>query len=434
MAGRLIQSLRALLASRLGGNIASLMLLQAFTYLLPLLTVPYMVRVLGAEKFGIIAFVYAVITFFNILVDYGFNLSATRAIAVAAAHDDMAGISAVFNAVMAAKALLGLAGMGVLGLLVWLVPAMEVEASLYAAIYMVVIGNVLFPVWLFQGMGQMKYLTVVNVIAKSCVVAGIFALVHQQDDYVLAAGIQSAGFVLTGVLSWLFLHKVARLTLYVPSWSGIRLVFADGWHVFLSTVAISFYASSATFILGLFVSPAVLGYYAAADKVIKLVHEMVRPISQAVYPHVAGLKEASAEQALGFIHKLIGWQGGVALLISAVLFVTADSIVLLLFGPEYEASIVLIRIMAFLPFIIGLSNIFGIQVMLNFGLKAEFSRIVMLSGLFNSLMVVPLSYYQGANGAASSIVLTECFVTVSMFRALVKNKLIKMPLAGGVYG
>jgi O-antigen/teichoic acid export membrane protein len=128
---------------------------------------------------------------------------------------------------------------------------------------------------------------------------------------------------------------------------------------------------------------------------------------------------------LQFIKKLILVQGGITFFISLVLLLEADVIVRLIFGSEFVASVLIVRIMAFIPFAIGLSNIFGIQVMLNFGLKTEFSKVVIASGLLNILLMMPLSYYHGAVGAASSILLAECFVTISMFLILVKKKIIK---------
>lgn len=433
MVSGVISRIRSLLRSKLGGNILSLFLLQGFTYLLPMITVPYLVRVLGAEKFGVTAFASAIVIFFNILVDYGFNLSATRAVAVAAANQDTQKISETFSAVMSVKAILASIGFCVLFLLVAFIPAMRQEASLYLLVYLVVVGNVLFPVWFFQGMGQMKYLTVVNVISRSCMVAGILLFVKDSSDYVVAAGVQSGSFVLAGIVSWFFIRKVADIRFYIPSIDSMRVALQEGWHVFLSTVAISFYTNSATFILGLMVSPVALGYFAAAEKIIKMVNELILPISQSVYPHIAGIKEHSAEQALVFIKKLILVQGGITLGVSLLLFTLADMIVWLIFGNAYAASVIILRIMAFMPFAIGLSNVFGIQIMLNFGLKAEFSKVVIISGLLNILMIIPLSYYHGAAGAASSILLAECFVTVSMFLILVKNKLLNWPMAGRVY-
>jgi PST family polysaccharide transporter len=417
--------LRTLFRSKLGENILSLYLLQGFTYLLPLITVPYLVRVLGVEKFGIMAFASSIIIFFNILVDYGFNLSATRAIAVASANQDASKISEIFNAVMSIKLVLAIAGFGFLALLLVFVSAMQQEAALYLCLYLMVVGNAIFPVWFFQGIGKMRYITVVNVIARLIVMLGILLFVKDTTDYVVAAALQSGGFILAGIVSWFFIRKVACIDLHLPSIVEVQVALQDGWHIFLSTVAISFYANSATFILGIMVSPVMLGYFAAAEKIIKMVDELIHPISQSVYPYIAGMKERSNALTLQFIKKLILVQGGITFFISLVLLLGADVIVRLIFGSEFVASVLIVRIMAFIPFAIGLSNIFGIQVMLNFGLKTEFSKVVIASGLLNILLMMPLSYYHGAVGAASSILLAECFVTISMFLILVKKKIIK---------
>jgi polysaccharide transporter, PST family len=97
-------------SARLRGNIASLFVLHGANYVLPLITVPYLVRVLGPENFGRIAFVQAFIQYFVVLTDYGFNLSATRAVALV--RDDPAKLSSLFSAVMIVKAALMTIGFG----------------------------------------------------------------------------------------------------------------------------------------------------------------------------------------------------------------------------------------------------------------------------------------------------------------------------------
>src|SRR5690554_4671090 len=101
---------------RLLGNFLSLSGLQIFTYILPLITLPYLVRVLGVEKYGLVMFAQSFIMFFHILVDYGFNLSATREIAVNRENKDK--ITEIYSSVMSIKIMLLAVSFGVLALVV----------------------------------------------------------------------------------------------------------------------------------------------------------------------------------------------------------------------------------------------------------------------------------------------------------------------------
>ncbi|MEJ2630544.1 MAG: oligosaccharide flippase family protein [Acidihalobacter sp.] len=115
-------------------NIVSLFVLQGANYVLPLITVPYLVRVLGPENFGRIAFAQAFIQYFVVLTDYGFNLSATRAVALV--RDDPAKLSSLFSAVMIVKAALMTIGFGAMLLIVWLVPSFAQDWPLYVLVYL----------------------------------------------------------------------------------------------------------------------------------------------------------------------------------------------------------------------------------------------------------------------------------------------------------
>ncbi|WP_276968009.1 oligosaccharide flippase family protein, partial [Metallibacterium scheffleri] len=138
-------------------NITSLVTLQGANYLLPLVTIPYLVRVLGPDNYGRIAFAQAFIQYFVMLTDYGFNLSATRDIARAQGDADT--INRIFNAVLAVKFLTALAGFAVMSAIALAVPSMRGDYALFAVSYLAVAGNLLFPVWLYQGVQRMGYIT-----------------------------------------------------------------------------------------------------------------------------------------------------------------------------------------------------------------------------------------------------------------------------------
>jgi len=388
--------------SALRKNIAHLFVLQGANYVLPLITVPYLVRVLGPEHYGRIAFAQAFIHYFVVLTNYGFDLSATRAVALA--RDDPSKLSRLFSAVMLVKFLLMLLGFGIMLLCIWLSPLL---------VYLTVVGNALFPVWLFQGMERLHHISIFTIIARSLTVIAIFALVHEQADYRLAAALQASSMVLAGLLALSFVPCLAPVRLHWPGFAQLRQVAVDGWHVFLSTAAISLYTTSNVFFLGLLAPPTAVGYFSAAEKLVKAVQGLITPVAQAVYPHVAALSARSRDDALKFIGKLLHLQGAATLALSLLLLILAAPAVHLLLGDQFKESVRLVQLMSVLPFVVGLSNVFGVQTMLVFNMDRAVSRIVTALGIMNVFMIIGFVYAVGVVGAAISVVFVEVMVTAS---------------------
>ncbi len=135
------------------------------------------------------------------------------------------------------------------------------------------------------------------------------------------------------------------------------------------------------------------------------------------------MAETSHEKALAFIRKVLFILGGSSFILSLVLFIFAEEVVWLLLGNGYDQSILMLRIMSFLPFIISLSNIFGVQTMLTFGMQSIFSKILVTAAILNIVAVLPFIYFYQAIGASSVILFVEIYVTVLMWYILKKNKL-----------
>lgn len=394
-------------------NMTSLFVLQAANYLLPLITVPYLARVLGPDRLGLITFAQVFVQYFAVLTDYGFNLSATREIAIH--RENVRKVSEIFSSVLFIKAVLMIIGFALMAAIVLTVPKFRLEWSLYFLVYLIVPGNVLFPFWFFQGMERMKYITMLNIVARSFMVLAIFIFVNNVDDYLIAAGLQASSTILTGLLGLLVATKIAPITLVCPNKKQLKSIMVEGWHIFVSTVAINLYTSSNVFILGLLTNNVLVGYFSAADKIIRAVQGLLGPVSQAVYPHISALAAKSSESALLFIGRIIKLQGLGAFIVSILIILLAEPIVRTLLGEQYLASIPLLQWMSFLPFIIALSNIFGVQILFAFGYSKEVIRFQIPVALISLAVMVVVVYKFGLLGAVLNIVATEIVITAGFF-------------------
>jgi PST family polysaccharide transporter len=393
-------------------NIAALYAVQIASYAAPLLTLPWLTRVLGPAGFGRLAFCVAVTSYFVLIADYGFNLSATRQIALR--WDDRAGRSAVFWNTIIVKALLACAGLPCLLLLTLCVHKLAAERTLLLINYLTVVGTVLTPVWYFQGTERQTVLSGITVAVRLISVPAVFVLVRSSSDLEIAAWIPAAMTVLGGLLCLALLMKEGQLDRIRFRRDEIIEAFKGGWHLFVSTASISLYQATNTVVLGLVAGSAAVGHYSAAEKMIQATQGLLIPINQSIYPRVSRLMQESQHAAFTLIRKVLKIQGSIALVLSLALFALAPLLVMVLYGSGYDETIGVLRWLAALPFLIGLSNVFGVQTMLAMGMNKTVARILITAGALNVVILFVLTHWYGAVGAAMAVVATEFFVTTVM--------------------
>ena len=404
---------------RLLDNIGSLYLLQGLNYVIPMAVLPYLVRVLGMETYGLVAFAQSFAQYFNIFTDYGFNFSATRSIALN--RDNVRETSRVFCCVFLIKTFLTLVGLTILGCVLVFIPRMRHDWAIFLLAFSAVFGNVLFPVWYFQGLQKMRYISVISGAAKVFSAILLFVFVHGPNDGALAVGIQSMGMLLAGIVGFGVCVRSVQLQLRWPSWQDLQASASEGWHLFVSTAAVSLYTNTNVFLVGMLAGNIEAGYFSAAEKLIRAINGLVGPITQAVFPHVNSLARASSEIALLFIAKTLRWMSGITLVPVIALFLFARPIAMLCFGSTAAGAVPIVRLIAPLPFLIAVSNVLGIQTMLTFGLDKQFSRILIAAGIVNIAIGVPLIAIFAARGAGASVLVTECIVTLAMSFVLRRN-------------
>ena len=395
-------------------NMISLTGLQFASYILPLITLPYLTLVLGPEKFGLTQYAISLITYFQFFTDYGFNLSATRELAIC--RDDNQKISQIFSSVMFIKLCLCILSFIILLLIVMFIPKFNEDSYVYILTFGMVIGYMLFPTWLFQGLEYMRYTSILNIIGKIVFTVLIFIFIHDTTDYMLVPLINSLGYILVGILGIYIALTKFNIKITIPSIRDIKYHLREGWYVFISTIAINMYTTTNTFLLGLLTNNTLVGYYSIAEKIILTVNGLLNPISQALYPFISRtVKTDDKTRSIEFIRKITKIMTLVGIVLSAGLFIFAKPIILLLFGQSYVNSVIILQIISIVPLAVSLSTVFGVETMLTFNYKKAFTSIVMIGGIIDIVLGIILITLMKEIGIAISFATTEIFITIAMF-------------------
>jgi PST family polysaccharide transporter len=404
---------------RLFENFASLFTLQGLNYILPLITFPYLVRVLGPDKYGLIAFAQAFISYFVILTDYGFNLSATREVALN--RDDDKKLSEIFSSVVIIKVFFMMISFVLLCLIVFSFEKFRQDWIIYVFTFGIVVGNALFPVWFFQGMERMRYITFLNIISKTIFTISIFIFIKNSSDYLYVPLINSLGYLIVGVLSLWVVNRKFAINIIFPKLSSIKHHLIEGWYIFLSTLVVSFYRILPQTALGMYHNYEIVGYYAIGEKIIRAIVGLLQPVNQAIFPFISRKMKCSTDIGVKTAMKFLKYIIVITFLMSASTFIFAEEITYLIAGNVYNKSVIAIKILSFLPLFIGVANIFGVQIMLNIGLKKEFTYILVVGGLLSLILLFILVPSFEIVGASVAVILAEFLVMIMMVYSVVRN-------------
>jgi PST family polysaccharide transporter len=403
-------------------NFLSLSFLQVANYIFPLIILPYLVRVLGPEKFGLIAFAQAFIAYFQILTDYGFNLSATREISINRENKEK--VSEIFSSVMIIKFFLLLLSLGLMTIIVFSFEKFRQDWLIYYLTFGMVLGQTLFPIWFFQGMERMRYITFLNVLAKLIFTIAIFIFVKRSSDYLYVPLLNSLGFILAGVLALWIVLKDFGVGFRMPSWEATKDEFKNGWHIFLSTTSINFYKNNSILILGLFANNEIVGYFTIAKKLIDILNQIAVIISQTIYPYVTKQIIINYQKIVRFLCKVGLLIGVYTFIFGVILFAFSSKIIYIVSGAYFSESILSLKLMAFVPMFIGI-NVPAVQILLGKGLDKKFLKAVLIGAILdiilNFLLVPVFSYI----GSSITVITVELLVTILLYIEVLKVK--KMP-------
>ena len=383
---------------------------QILTLVTPLITTPYISRVLGVDGIGEYSFSYSIVAYFVLLAQFGITNFAQREIAYH--QDDSSAHSRIFFEVISFQLLTVLVSLicyYILGI------AWQVSSQIYWVQVLNIVA-VLFDVsWFFQGLEEFGKIVVRNFIVRLANIAFLFLFINSPDDLILYTFIMGGMNVISGILICLFLkdyvHRVSIHEIHpLRNWKPIL-------QLFLPQVAIQVYVVLDKTMLGSFSdSYTENGYYEQADKIIKLLLTIATSLGTVMLPRMAAtVAKGEMKTARKFMMGSYRFSFFLTIPMCFGLVAVSSNFVPWFFGPGYEPVADVLAIISSMLIAVGLSNVTGIQFMVPMNRQNQLTLSVIAGAIFNfiiNLYLIPRFY---STGVALATVLTEWLVTFVQF-------------------
>lgn len=405
-------------------NFISLGALQVFSYLIPLVSLPYLSRVLGPEMFGLVFFAQAFMMYFMMLTDYGFGLSATREIAVN--RHNQSNLSNIFSSVTVVKfILLGISFL-ILLLAIIFVPKIHDNWQIFVLTFFMVVGNAIYPVWFFQGMERMKYITFLNILSKTIFLVLIFIFVKHQSDYILVPILNSLGFLVAGIIGLYIAIKEFKIKFYIPSFKSLWKQFKYSSEFFISRASLTLYTNTNAFCLGLIGSNLMVGYYVAAEKIYNALSGLQQPINGALYPYVAKNKDIKLFKKIFFLYCILN------LFICTFAYIFAKEIITVFYGQEMAEAYKILRIFCCVVIIDVPNILMGFPFLGALGHTKEANSSVVIASIVHilGLGILILTNHLTVYSIAYMVFITIAVVTLLRLFATIKYNLWNLDKEG----
>lgn len=383
-------------------NFLALSTLQGVNLILPFITLPYLARVLGVTGYGVVVMVYSVMQLLTIINDYGFNLSATKEVSLH--RGNFSKINTIFNSIIIVKAILIILSLIILLILIYSISVIYENKEAYILGFGIVIGQSVTPIWLFQGMEKMKYVTIVNLISKTLFTLLIFFIIKEEKDYVFVPLLYSLGFLLAGLISLVIARIEFGVSIFIPKWVDVKKQIVNSTQYFFSRASVAAYSTGNNFIVGLVLGEFYAGIFAVAEKLYVAMTIIYTPLSDAIYPHMVQNKNLKLFKKIFFCAIIFN------LCVSLGIFIFSSEVVHFVFGEGYHESAILLRYFCFLSLVLVPATFMGYPLLGAFGYEKYANYSVVIAGVFHLIILFSFYNFLTAHLIVIFLILTQIMV------------------------
>ncbi|MFC3159082.1 polysaccharide transporter, PST family [Chryseobacterium arachidis] len=403
-------------------NIFSLGISQIASVAFPLITMPYVSRIIGPEGYGILNYSTAFIGYFTLFILYSFDLSGTKIIS--RNINDKVLVSQAFSEVLYSRCILYVICCVLFIISFFFGKVFHKDYLVSIILFIGLLSSVFSPQFIYQSFQDLKLFSKINVIRGLINMILIFLFVKTKQDYFYIPLFATIFNVIINI--GLLLHAKKKFSLQLtrqPLNKLFNLIFTDRF-IFISNVLGAFRATTNTIILGFFVTTKEIGYFTTSiNFLFVVVNVLFIPISTAIYPFISNAFSKSHEVGNDIVKKIVPITVYFYFITSFCLLVFSPFLIMLIFGNKFDESIKILQIISFAPLTIGLSNLLGVQVLLNY----HFDKLYFRINLYSTIITLILNFYLSKNfgyyGAAWNIVFVDIMIITLYFIYLKKLKI-----------
>ncbi|WP_404284503.1 oligosaccharide flippase family protein [Exiguobacterium aurantiacum] len=404
--------------SNLMQNTLMLYILVFSTYFLNFITIPYQTRILGPEYFGKVGFALAFMMYFQLIVDFGFILSATET--VSKHRQDKLIISKVLTSVTIIKGILSVGAFVILMIIINTVPFFKAEKILYILTYFSVVSASFLPDFLYRGMEQMKIITVRTVVVRTFFVMMIFIFLKEKDDYYLIPLLTLVGNTVALFVIYYHVIKYLEIKFIRVNKEFIWKTLKKSSFFFYSRIASTAYTATNTFFIGVFYTPnsAIVGLFTSSDKLITTAKSIFSPIADSLYPYMVRNKDFK------LLKKILLLIMPPVIIGTTFVGIYAEEFCALILGEDFREAGKILRYlmpivtMSPLVYILGFPTLSPMGLAKHANLSVIFAAVIHIVGLISFLWLDIISI----RNICYLTVFTQLYILLHRLQVVITNK------------
>lgn len=386
-------------------NFISLSFVRIFGMIVPLITLPYIIRVLGTSHYGIIVLAVSLINYFSAITDFSFTITATRDVAVF--RHSQRKLNLIYSKVITIKTLLFLFSALAITVVVLTYPPFYKEKLVFFLTLPMLLGNTIFPEWFFQGIERMRYITILNVSVKLFFTCCVFLFIHKRADYWIYPLLQSLGFIGAGIIGQVIMVRKYKLKFHWIKPGTIVRTLKSNFPIFVNQFMPTLYNNSSTFLLGVLTNTSFAGMYDAIKKIIDMFSVLVGILSRVFFPFLNRKNDAFPK------YRKMMLSLGLVLSLVPIIFYKPIFWYLDIY---FEYAFLTLVFLSLGIFGLVMYDVFGLNFLIIKRKDKEVMKNTFFASLTGFVLAFPLVIFFGIAGAALNLTFTRFLMGLGLYR------------------